>query len=1184
MSANWTSVSIQDAILLYLYGTTEPGDFESRLRPNADPAQAITIDTSSFMDDGPGRYVTPANFGVADKFFDGSLAIPDGQYNSVADLYAAMGLDAPTSLTLRLSQYGLDENSADYAQRAFIWGTSGYTIAEASFSVVNGIRTITKFDISVNSEDFNFEGGPNTTVVNQVLHELVDPYDIGITVPVSYTGDPKSFTNYSQSDFASDASNYANISHGTAQFLLDLLYNQSGPFVTGLESNPLTSFYEDGRHVVYGDRHDGDLLFYNPSDDSLGGDGGVVLVGGGGDDDLTGTDAGDILLGGNDNDTLRGSIDIALGGADDKISDRLEGGSGFDTYQIGSNYTDYGVNQKNPFYGVSSDLRSTAWYILGLKYIDTIYDTDGSGQISVNFTINGEVFDQNFSLNGYDDFVAIPQDDRSNARYDAHEVLGPGTGTWQINTGAVTGVIEITARDGDGNLATYEILQAGYGALNPAYHNPLVAIEIGAVAQQRSLTSDPKFFFVGAEINDAQTGGGADDELYGEGGNDQLGGGDGSDYIDGGDGNDTLHGDGGDDVLVGGAGDNILMGGVGNDILITGDGADQLYGGDGDDYVYADANDTVLSGGDGYDTLVLKGNTNFILNLADIGFEEVYSGDGDDSLTGTILEDVIFGGGGNDTIHGGAASDWLEGEGSNDSIFGEDGDDRLIGGRGDDYLTGGTGNDTYSYSRGDGNDTIIGNPGEGDEDRLFLSDLTVSEIEVQRVGDDVRIVIAESQAGAGGAVLLQGGYSDGGVESVMFADGTTWSHADLIAHIGGPTSPPATVSGTSGVDHIGTEETPYALSNMRFDLGQGDDILYADYVSGETIVYRSGDGNDTYRLWGPDASTNTLELHNINPDDLTLHRVGVDLALIDNTTGQTVTLSQHFIAENFGLNQITFDTGAVWDRDRIEQEIETVHGTSGNDQVGTSAEPFTLSDVKIDLGLGNDYLYADYVSGDTILYSSGDGNDTYRFWDGSASTTTLELTDISSTDVTLGRDDLNLTVTDNLTGQVISLTDHFIAENFGLQQIQFSDNVTWDRTKIETEANTFHGTAGNDQVGTPTAPFTLSDIRIDLGAGDDTLYADYVAGDTVVYNTGDGNDTYRFWGTSASNITLDLTDIDDDDVILGRVGNDLTLEDGNTGQVVTFTDHFIAENFGLGQIAFNGGTVWTRSSFDAPFV
>jgi len=82
---------------------------------------------------------------------------------------------------------------------------------------------------------------------------------------------------------------------------------------------------------------------------------------------------------------------------------------------------------------------------------------------------------------------------------------------------------------------------------------------------------------------------------------------------------------------------------------------------------------------------------------------------------GTTIEKVI-GGSGNDIIKGNAA---------NNTLYGSAGDDTLTGGVGYDTLVGGIGADTFVYTKGDGNDVIIGF--EEGVDQISYSGFTAAE-------------------------------------------------------------------------------------------------------------------------------------------------------------------------------------------------------------------------------------------------------------------------------------------------------------------------------------------------------------------------------------------------------------------------------------------------------------------------
>lgn len=285
------------------------------------------------------------------------------------------------------------------------------------------------------------------------------------------------------------------------------------------------------------------------------------------------------------------------------------------------------------------------------------------------------------------------------------------------------------------------------------------------------------------------------------------------DVMSGGLGNDILDGDLGNDTVDGGAGDDVVAGGYGNDTLLGSEGDDQLDGGDGDD---------VLDGGAGNDTLRGTGGANtyrfgrgygqdfvdesrynngtvvntleFLAGVApsDLRFSRVDAGtdlrvaiDGTaDAITvnnfflygttrsgfnpvqqfrfadGTTwdLEDIRQA-----AFHGTSGDDVIQGSNENDV---------LEGGAGADLLAGGQGSDTYRFSRGDGADVVVDDPGyeAGATDVLsFGADIAASQIWLRQVGGDLEV----SLIGTGDRVTVQDWYDSPAfrLEELRLADG-----------------------------------------------------------------------------------------------------------------------------------------------------------------------------------------------------------------------------------------------------------------------------------------------------------------------------------------------------------------------------------------------------------------------------
>jgi Ca2+-binding RTX toxin-like protein len=244
------------------------------------------------------------------------------------------------------------------------------------------------------------------------------------------------------------------------------------------------------------------------------------------------------------------------------------------------------------------------------------------------------------------------------------------------------------------------------------------------------------------------------DVIHAGGGDDTIKGGGGADYIHGGLGRDTVTyedswvgvqvslaagkgkygtaegdtlvsiedvtGSAHDDTLVGNAADNKLVGGAGNDTLKGGGGHDVLLGGAGDDTIEIDSADDWAEGGEGNDTLLLKGNGyevhigfNGLIDNTD-GVGMTGKGYGDDVRPNGGFHPLghdtkgfenVNGSAGGDDIYGSGVANKLAGAGGNDLLVGFDGDDTLSGGSGDDWIVGGL--DADALTGGSGSDRFV---------------------------------------------------------------------------------------------------------------------------------------------------------------------------------------------------------------------------------------------------------------------------------------------------------------------------------------------------------------------------------------------------------------------------------------------------------------------------------------------
>ncbi len=536
----------------------------------------------------------------------------------------------------------------------------------------------------------------------------------------------------------------------------------------------------------------------------------------------------------------------------------------------------------------------------------------------------------------------------------------------------------------------------------------------------------------------------------------------------------------GDDALSGTTGDDSLDGGAGNDILSGGAGNNSLVGGEGDDTFVADASAGIdnISDSGGVDTLVLEGatlddlsldvgslkimvnSTGREIHIDDFDPEDPYAGGGIENFQfadGMVLSkaELIDALGFHPTGTGG--DDRLSGTSLNDVITGLAGNDTLSGGRGDDVLDGGADDDTYEFSVGDGADTLVD---AGGADRLvFGTGIAASGVTASRTGSQVTLSVSATDS-VSFAETTPGQYA---VETVSFADGTTWQAADIRQRVNdAPT-------GKVGADGTAIEGQTLTASNTLADT---DGIGAIDYQ------------------WQSSAD-------------------GVTWDSIAGATTDSFTLTDAQIGQQVRVNASYIDARGTWESVASEATTAvaaanpdlTLTGGDGNDTLSGGAGNDTL-----DGGLGSDWL------------SGGDGNDSFQLsaddvWasgyvcrnDGSPGhagngATVAIVGRVKSFDAMDGGDGVDVLV-GTAGNDVIVLDDAYSASPNGLQP-RFANIERIDAGD------------GDDVVDLTSSRFGFGDVIIDGGLGNDVLWSS-AGNDTL--NGGDGNDTLN-GGTGANTL------------------------------------------------------------------
>ena len=731
---------------------------------------------------------------------------------------------------------------------------------------------------------------------------------------------------------------------------------------------------------------------------------------------LNGTSGNDSLLGGAGNDWLYGQAgaDTLDGAAGD---DTLDGGTGDDVFLFGR-----------------GSGRDTIQNAAALAKVDTLQFKAGVATTDVSVTRSDT--DLVFSIIGTDDRITVSS---------------------YFSGSVASGYVIDQVKFNDGTLWTKADIQAK-------------AVQPGTSAGET---------LYGGEGNDTVSGGGGDDWVYGGTGDDVIDGGTGRDLLSGEAGNDTYvfgRGYGADeidnrdasvgkldriqlaagvaasDVLLRRQDDSLVLTIAGTQDNLTVDNyfADPALGGFVEEIRFADGTTwnaatvmtraaPVTTAGDDVVFGTPQGETIFGLS----GDDYLRGMEGDDVLDGGDGADTLEGGAGNNELRGGAQDDMLNGGDGADKLYGQEGNDTLYAGAGDDILDGGAGsdtldgsrgNDTFVFGRGSGADVILHQDPADSMDRVLMGGgITVDDVAVRRDVDDFVL----SMKGTGDSLRLQyDATSPGGIDRVVFVDGSEWTPANLKSMSLMGTDDDDSLHGYAGSDVLaGAAGDDYLYADAGDDVlsgGDGDDRLFGaegsdvidggagndkldGYLGNDVFLFGHGDGQDvidgtSYQYY---TRFGTLQFKDdVLPEEVTLAAVSdgyySSLAGLEVRIGgkDKVLVQGFFPLDNpvNGVNQVQqlrFADGTVWDTSTIQSMInstpmsgsdgaDVLTGTSGNDSISGGRGNDTLTgnagsdwldggsgDDTLVGGAGNDVYVVDSV-GDVIVESAGGGIDTVR--------------------------------------------------------------------------------------------------------------------------------------------------------------------------------------------------------------
>ena len=714
-----------------------------------------------------------------------------------------------------------------------------------------------------------------------------------------------------------------------------------------------------------------DKLYGGDGDDQLYGDSEYYpmdwgdadyLDGGAGNDYLVGGGGGDTLIGGDGDDTLRGwdGHDVLSGGAG---NDYLVGGWEGDTFLFGRGD---GKDTINDTFGPNEQADIV------------LFDADISpdqirvrragrfGDPTDNLVL--EVIGSEDSITLIDFFAYLNLENSDAFRSDGGVQFADGT-FWSAET--------LAAMSMQGT--QYHDFLAGRYAAGDLYE--------GLAGNDYLLALDH---------DDTLRGGDGNDELSGGDGNDLLIGGAGSDYLHGDAGNDTyffsrgsgvdfinngIRGDGDydviqfagdvsvDDIRLARSGDALVIdiAGTTDRILVMGHFSEYPsgYGGGGVDALqFADGTTWAAA-----DLLQLLGEELPLIQVSIDGRVLLGAGsDGESESVGYILgiqgEQAQFDNG----IAGDPnASTWFDLGPTHDGRAQEAPDGLLI--------EAGRAADTFVFGRGYGAH-LIHDAGGTDQIR-FAAGINAEDVHIERIGDDVLLRLDE-----GDVVRISDHFlGDAGIESVLFADGTHWDAAWLMAHA---VLLDADVTGSAADDlllgGIGNDTLRGFGGSDTLNGGDGDDLL--DGGAGDDRM-SGGRGDDTYVIdsEGDQAIEPDDRYEGLVEDDIdtvlasisyTVHH-NIERVFLQGTADLNATGgdAENVLVGNAGSNVLRGTEVDVW-----SSLADWLDGGEGNDVLigGWGADTLIggLGDDYMEGGGGYDLYYVDSV-GDVVVDSGGDG-------------------------------------------------------------------------------------------------------------------------------------------------------------------------------------------------------------------
>ena len=645
--------------------------------------------------------------------------------------------------------------------------------------------------------------------------------------------------------------------------------------------------------------------------------------------------------------------------------------------------------------------------------------------------------------------------------------------------------------------------------------------------------------------------------------------------IDGGDGEDTIENHGAHSTIGGGAGDDYITNesDASYSVVDGGDGDDQIYnhaanstvnGGAGDDYVYNSASNAVLDGGDDNDRLYNYGDGSTVLGGAgddyvrnegasvdvDMGEGDNTVSNGTDTNTNTGAYSILKAGAGDDSVENFAANTTIDAGDGNNYI-----ENSWYKSYEDYYSYNYADNGAYSSIRsGAGVDTIVNHGSHTTIDAGTGNDSIISGVGYYSSYDYGSA--SSINGGAGNDSITNYGSQttvDGGAGADYIVNGRDSdyddNHADNAVLNGGAGadtvinySSSASINGGAGSDSINN----YA-SNATLDGGAGNDVISIGADAESNVVIYSG-GNDT--VYGFYSDTDSLQ----NAAGITFGnsvRSGYDMILDAGADGTLtvvnaltsieaanasfdlddagtltglIVVNGHYVDDEDGTYDASFKTDAGW-QDVIVGSVTADHVYEAADDA--SLQVIAVPDAWTVRGTSNDDIIN--ATGSLTAIDGGDGNDRIN-----------NSGDYASINGGEGDNFINNYGTGSLAG----------GSGDGVTITAGAGNDTV-RNRYVVASGSSLGYAGGDSVivntgdGNNYVENSGNDVTINAGVGADTIDNN---GDNIIINAGDGADSIV---SGCENVTINGADGADTVFNQGSLtainagdGNDFIVNDG----------------------------------------